>query len=612
VGRTVEIPVSIRVPTHSGERLEGTVSITSNGKQNFTVPVTLTVSHAHGRVPVPAAIPAAVPTAVPIPVPVPAVPALAGPPPMPVAQIMPSAGAARAPVAYSIPDLVPSTPVASYVPTPVPAATFSAINGSPAATVEPILDDVSPGRPRVSFGRFLPLLPVAFLALALGGTLVRDLVVKPSGEQAGGGPPAVGEDHKPRDVLVLKFHDSDFPVTFGNGGMKSSGGNRGEKGKWLPSMRFGLEMKDAGGELKKLTFQELGTTNSTCLKIDGKDRIFGEQGVQIVGGLRKVLDEPGEWRRREIPLGDDRWGKPRQGKESEWYLPESRVSITQHVEIVPGQISGDHDTCLVKYTIRNEDSRAHDVGLRFLLDTFIGKNDGVPFLLPGQNELINTKFEFNNKKEIPAFIQARESEDLANPGTVAQIAFKIPGLETPDHVTLGAYPDVELNRIDNRCRQMHTGWEVPVLSIQTKKELNPQNDADSAVTMYWEPATIEPGQKREVGFTYGLGYLAGKEGGGKLALTVGGAFTPDGEVTVTAYVSDPVPGQTLTLNVPEGFELVGGEATQSVPEAVKRTSPVTWKLKAGGKGEYKITVDSSTKVSQSQSIRIRAENLFGG
>src|SRR5688500_19417068 len=53
----------------------------------------------------------------------------------------------------------------------------------------------------------------------------------------------------------------------------------------------------------------------------------------------------------------------------------------------------------------------------------------------------------------------------------------------------------------------------------------------SCVTMYWTPRKVEPGKKRVVGFTYGLGYLASSKGEGKLALTSGGSYTPEGEIT---------------------------------------------------------------------------------
>src|SRR5205807_2088450 len=165
--------------------------------------------------------------------------------------------------------------------------------------------------------------------------------------------------------------------------------------------------------------------------------------------------------------------------------------------------------------------------------------------------------------------------------------------EAPTRVTLGCWPDNQLakeGKAPTALAQL-TGWEVPVLSIQT---LPP---GDSAVTIYWDPKPIAAGATREVGFSYGLGAIATAGAAkGKLAVTVGGSFRPGGEFTVTAYVSNPVAGQTLTLDLPEGFTLTEGDERQTVPPAAGlRTSPVTWKLRSPNKGGvYSLKVTSST------------------
>jgi hypothetical protein len=397
-------------------------------------------------------------------------------------------------------------------------------------------------------------------------------------------------------------------------------------------MRFGLMTRpprsDEEAKPKKLTFFSNGLTNNAVVRLDKKDYIFGEKPFRR-GDTRPGEDElvdntpgkwAGSWRERDVPLG-----KGRIGKRSVWHYDKERVTVTQHVEVIVGQ-SGDHDTCLVQYTIENGDTVEHELGLRFLLDTFIGNNDGVPFLIPGQQSLINTRFGFGNTErvddfedlrrrkewadEVPAFLQARETEDFKKPGTVAQLGLKVEGLEPPDRVTLGAYPDVQLNGRDPRCLQEKTMWVVPVLSIQSLRQ-----KPDSCVTLYWTPRKVGPGQKRVVGFTYGLGYLASSKGEGKLALTSGGSYTPEGEITVTAYVLNPQPDMTVTLKLPEGFELAEGEsATRPVPPAgaASKTSPVSWKVKAGLKtGQFTFEAETSTKLKESHPVIIRPRRLFG-
>jgi hypothetical protein len=133
--------------------------------------------------------------------------------------------------------------------------------------------------------------------------------------------------------------------------------------------------------------------------------------------------------------------------------------------------------------------------------------------------------------------------------------------------------------------------------------------------MYWDDRWLEAGVAREVGFAYGLGQLASGEGEGKLALTVGGSFTTGGQFTLTAYVRDPEPGQTLTVTLPEGFQLVEGDARQEVPplapQGTSRYSPVTWKIRAANQERtYDLKVKSSTGVSQRQPVMIRSKRIF--
>jgi hypothetical protein len=154
-------------------------------------------------------------------------------------------------------------------------------------------------------------------------------------------------------------------------------------------------------------------------------------------------------------------------------------------------------------------------------------------------------------------------------------------------------------------------WDVPVFPI---KKLKPEGD--SAVVLYWEPKELPPGQSREVGFAYGVGSVSGKEGKGKLALTVGGSFRAGEAFTATAYVTNPQPGDKVTLTLPDGFELEEGDATQTVPDpprdSARRVSPVSWKITAPKrKGSYDLRVKLSSGATQRKRVRITTKNLFG-
>jgi hypothetical protein len=295
-----------------------------------------------------------------------------------------------------------------------------------------------------------------------------------------------------------------------------------------------------------------------------------------------------------------------EGRRSTWEYEGQRVRVIQTVGLVVGEQTGRIDTCLVHYRIENGDNVPHRVGLRFLLDTFIGNNDGVPFLIPGHRQLCSTTADFRRAEDVPDFIEAYEFDDLERPGTVAQVRLRLAGMEAPSRVTLGAWPNPKL-RIAT-ARQEKTLWEVPLVSLRT---LN-----DSAVTMYWSERQVEAGGAREMAFTYGLGSVSSGDTGGAMALSVGGSFTPRGEFTLTASVRDPAGGQTLRLQLPEGFERIGGAEVERVPplpaDGSTRISPVTWRVRAGpSAGEFPLTVLSSTGGKVMRKVQIKVRGIFG-
>jgi hypothetical protein len=592
-GRTAHVKLAVEsAPDRPGETLEAKLTVRANGNQRFVIPVSLRVS---GK---PRTTTSRRTTA--------------GDgifPALEVVEIADAASAAPPPVRR------PSAPDPMVRPWRPPDA-------APAPVLEAVpLDDEEDDdrrdrrKGRGPMGVILPLLPVVCICFGLFVTAVRDGVVWALSPHGLEGPPSLAGGPG-ATFIAIHFHDQTKGVTLGSGGVKG-GGDVKEQAFWDPTMRFGLVMlnqSDQAGLPKRLTYEEEGLTNNCCVRIDGAERLFGEETFEGVpfrrmnGTARK---DPGRWTEMAGDLGYDPNGLKREGKRSVWYYDPEKVQITQTVELVAGE-SGQVDTCLVRYKIDNQDSRAHTIGLRFLLDTYIGGNDGVPFLIPGQDQLCDDKKELQGK-DLPQYIQALENDDPAHPGTIARLQLKLGGaIEPPNRVTLGAYPDPRLRdkMRDPRCQQEQTKWDVPVYPI---KSIPP---GDSCVTMYWPIESLPAGRSRELGFAYGLGDVAASESGGKLGLTADGDRTPGGELTVTAYVSNPVANQTVNLTLPAGFSVSdGGGTTRPVPPAaggVSRMSPVTWKVKAGSAGEYSLKVDSSNGATQSKKITIKTRTLFGG
>jgi hypothetical protein len=284
----------------------------------------------------------------------------------------------------------------------------------------------------------LPLLPIAFIVFGLLATLTRDAAVRVFAGGAAALQPPAGVAVGP-PLIEVRFHDHGEPVMVGTVGMKAAEGaaDGGIPATWEPSMRFGLTTTSEGnplwhGDVKRLTRSENGLTNNTCLRLDNEDLLFGETGTLLQTGER-IHAFRGRWKELETDLGGQR-----RGKRSVWSYTDEQVDVTQTVELVPGPQSGRLDTCLVRYRIDNRDRLPHTVGLRFMLDTFIGANDGVPFLIPGRNQLCDTHLDVQGNA-VPAYLQACEFDDLTHPGTIAQVQFVLGGaLAPPDRVTLCA------------------------------------------------------------------------------------------------------------------------------------------------------------------------------
>jgi hypothetical protein len=496
--------------------------------------------------------------------------------------------------------VMPAQAVTPYPPPPAPYNTAAPVvaatvvpDGEPfgsfAAGAAPMVAPTFPargtragrGERREETSPFLHMIALLVLVLALGGVAVRDLL------QPGKAPPqeeGIPIDRKPYIGIGYDFSKFYSPPKGGD------------------SMRFGvwkiINPGDEKSDTKALTFDAQGRTNSTMVKIDGEVMEFGDQ-------LR------GWWTStpKNIPPDHDhgKYG----GSIATWGWPPgaSKVRITQEVEKIPGDpfIEGGKlkraiDTCLVKYTIENTDKdKDHTVALRVLWDTKIGVNDGVPFTVAGKSELVDESGDFRNPDSIPDFIQALEHPSLENPGVVVRLKLRNPGLETPERLSLTLWPAAGKD-----IKVIHE-WEVPVASF---KDLR-----DSAVVMYWNDRLLKAGGKRVLGFTYGLVHLA--KGTGDISATYSGELALDKKITITALITAPKAGETLTLKLPDGLKLMGGIPEHAVPPAVgalaTNPNPVSWNITATKTGNFKVTVISNQKRSVDLELSISATaTIYGG
>ncbi|MBI1918820.1 MAG: hypothetical protein HYS12_29365 [Planctomycetes bacterium] len=543
-GRTATIPLVVpSVPGRPGDTHLARVHVRANGNQQFVVSVRVSVSGT--------GLPRPAEPARPDPGLVVRVSPVPPPEPRPVLSPRrlpePDLAVNGASDLLAIPEEAPPVSPPPSPPRPV--------GRTPATPARPTPDG------GLRLPRWLHVLPLLLLVLAGAGIVARDANTEPLPPDE---PPPILDVTEDKVIIPPVDPDPRIEVRFHE------------------DMRFGVLMRQQQGEPKKLTFSENGLTNNTVLRIDGPERVSGSA-------------DNARWLEQEAPLGKTPDGRERIGRRSV-YLFAGGVEVAQIVEVVPGDQAvevkpGEYrrllNTCLIRYTITNKGTRVRSVGLRFLLDTFIGANDGVPFTVPRQG-LVTTFADFDRPEKVPDFIQALERPDLGNPGTIAHLTLRLGGqLEPPNKVRLTHWVST-------------VSWGLPLVSIT-------ENRHDSACVLTWDERALEPGKTREVGFAYGLGNVS-TEGTGALGVTLArGVFQPEEVFEVTAYVNKPLPGETLTLELPSGFRLEEGEAKREVPQpaasAEDRRSVVTWTVRAAGQQKnYKLVVRSSRGVAQTKAV----------
>jgi hypothetical protein len=473
-----------------------------------------------------------------------------------------------------------------------------------AAAVPPAPSPASPivqgpsSSPSSGWG-LLHLAPVALLVGVAAALVVGDALL-PNRQLATPNEVPVEETVRldPEPWLELQLHD----------------GKKDERFDGLPPPllgTFGLQLAAQTGNRKdnRLTFDRWGRTNNVCLWVDDRQVLLGDP-------------DKGSWE-GEFQHSWLEEGKERQGMKGIWQLSGVRIRVTQLVNMVPGQVQWvdgrlvrHQDTCLVRYRVDNVSDNDHRVGLRFLLDTFIGSNDGVPFVIEGSAGLCSSFKDFKEPKDVPDYILAQEGELPEKPGTIVNLRFKLPEVgKPPDRVTLGAWPVWELPGWKEVAQGHRTGWNVPVVSMQATTAVQNNRgeflEPDSAVTMYWNPARLGPGETRKVGFAYGLGRVAGDAAPSQLRVVGGGVYQVGAEFSIQALVRNPAAGQALTVELPVGLELVRGPERQEVPPvhegAARPESTVTWIIKGTTAGTRTLTVRSSTGVTQPVPIVVKSK-----
>jgi len=321
--------------------------------------------------------------------------------------------------------------------------------------------------------------------------------------------------------------------------------------------------------------QTLHLSHYPTFAIDGQ---YHQQFQPGMGGQQLYVNRP---------LPKDKGPKLHGGYVSAYKYGDLVITVT--VGLTPtrpakGASKRGLDSVLVRYVVENKGQRPHKFGLRMYMDTYVIDNDGCLFASPATepNKLLDGMVL--KGKKLPPYLQMLQRPNLKAPGYVSNLTLDLGNrLEKPDRLVLTRFGLAGV-------------WDMPAMASM----------GDSAIGVYWEPKEIKPGGKREYAYAYGKGVAINPEGNGQVELAVDGSFEPGKSFKVLARVNDPAAGQVLTLELPEGMELLEGRELQPVPPPLGEEphSLVVWRARVARPGEYAVRVRSSTGVTQGKLISI--------
>ncbi len=330
-------------------------------------------------------------------------------------------------------------------------------------------------------------------------------------------------------------------------------------------------------------------TSFTTVRVDSRDYVFGGPTFKRAG--------------QGVPVGDRVKGPELVGDTIVTTYEMDRVQVTQTLGFARSLTTGLKDTARIEYVIANRGNVERRVGLRVVLDTMLGANDGAPFRVQEQSVLSDLSFL---GQEVPQFWQAFDS--LSLPQVTAQGTLKGNELTPPDRIFFTNWGSVA-----------DAPWDfdfIPQRDFTRAGEF----ELDSAMALMWEPVTVGPGQTVTYVSHYGMGGITIAPGKLSLGVTapaqvVARTESPE-EFSVIAYVENSGEGKALDvaaiITLPNGFELVDGSSVKTLGDIeVNASAQVRWQVRAVQPkiGMTEIGVQVEAKNSESNQVSRRLEVL---
>ncbi len=161
------------------------------------------------------------------------------------------------------------------------------------------------------------------------------------------------------------------------------------------------------------------------------------------------------------------------------------VRITERLYFSANADTSREDTATIEYALTNLNDSARSIGLRMMLDTMIGGNDGAPFFIQGKGRTTQ-QFEWSGGS-VPQYWLAYESPTFEADSLKGRGVLSGGNLTRPDRFVVADWPQAT-----------DTTWDYVVNSAD-------QVTNDSAIVLYYAPMAVASGQTRIVRTQYGIG-----------------------------------------------------------------------------------------------------------
>ncbi len=174
-------------------------------------------------------------------------------------------------------------------------------------------------------------------------------------------------------------------------------------------------------------------TSYTTVMLDGRAFVFGGPTSRRAGRgapVGEIVQAP-KVEGEGAPVGEIVQAPKVEGEDIVCVVRIGDLEVTQTLSPARSPTTRVKDAARISYRVTNRGGKPHAVGLRVMLDTMLGQNDGAP-LRAGESAI--TSATRLTGDQIPDYWQAFDS--LSQPAVISQGTLRGKGLTSPDRVEM--------------------------------------------------------------------------------------------------------------------------------------------------------------------------------